>query len=119
MDTIETTLEQVTALLSRVYGLPSALFVIAGCIIGGYLLRFWKRFPNDAIPVCVTLLGAVLFPIIADLNNEMPWRTWFVRNVIFGLVLGFVAWVLHKTAISKLEEKLGFGKTTATNETKN
>ena len=106
METIESTLEQITSLLNQVYGLPSALFVIIGCIIGGYLLRFWKKFPNDGIPVAVTFLGAILFPIIADLNNAMPWRTWFIRNVIFGLALGFAAWVVHNWAISKIEAKL-------------
>lgn len=105
MDTIESTLNQLTDLLQKLYGLPAGALVIVGCVVLGYVLRFWKGFPNQAIPVAVILFGGVVFPVIADANNDLTLRVWLVRNLLIGLAIGFIAWIAHNKFLKPIEDK--------------
>lgn len=105
MDTIETALEELSKFLSSLYGAPAAILVVLSCLVVGYGLKFIKRFPNDAIPLTVILWAAVFYPIIADDKNDLSLRVWLVRNVLFGLVCGFIAWLMHNKLLSKLEDR--------------
>src|SRR5512138_1274530 len=105
MDTIETYIDQAVDLLQKLEGAPAILLIALLCLSAGYALRFWKKFPNDAIPVVVMLLGAT-YALIADANNDTPLRVWMVRNVVVGLIIGFLTWVAHKTVLKKIELKV-------------
>jgi hypothetical protein len=106
METIETFLEKLITVLQSLEGAPASVLVILLCIIVGYIFRFIKSFPNDAVPVVVILLGGMVYPWIADGRNIIPLRVWNIRSAIFGLVLGFIAWMAHKYVISYFEDFL-------------
>lgn len=110
-------LDKLIAGLNSLYGLPAVGLVFGSCIVLGYVLRFIKKFPNDGIPVAVTLWGAVAMSLVADSrSSNMTLRIWVVRNVLVGMIIGLAAWIVHKTAISKLEDwiasKFNLGDTT-------
>ena len=93
--------------LDAIQGLNAVGLVCFSCIILGYILRFIKKFPNDGIPVAVILWGGFLMMFLADGKpTPMPERVWVVRNACIGLIIGFIAWMLHYWALSWIEEKL-------------
>ena len=112
METAETFLEQVTQFLNNLYGAPAGVLVILICIIAGYALKKVKSFPNDAIPIVVILIGAAIYPLIADDRNDITLRVWIVRNLGIGLILGFAAWVIHNKVIKLITDKFGTDDTT-------
>src|SRR5512135_2379766 len=103
MNEIESFLDTVVNLLNKINGLPSIAVVFLSCIVVGYVLRFVKRFPNDGIPIAVILWGAAFNPLLADLNSDMGWRVWFIKNFLFGLLWGYLAWLVHNKVLSKIE----------------
>ena len=107
METAETILDQATQFLSKLYGAPAGLLVIILCIIAGYILKKIKSIPNDAIPMFVVLLGATIYPLIADDRNDITLRVWIVRNLVIGLTLGFAAWIIHNKVIKYFTDKFG------------
>lgn len=91
--------------LDKIQGLSAAALVCFTCIVVGYALRFIKRFPNDGIPVVVILWGGMAMLLLADPRaSTMPARIWTMRNLCIGLVIGFVAWLLHKIVLSRIED---------------
>lgn len=109
MDTIESYIDQAVDLLQKLNGLPAIALVAISCLVVGYVLRFIKKFPNDAIPVVVTIWG-MWYAVVADANNTIPLRVWTVRNLLIGLVVGFLAWLFHNLILSKIEDKIPFLK---------
>lgn len=106
MQAINDWLDQGATLLNKLDGLPAAMLVLLSCLVVGYCLRFWKKFPNEGIPVAVILWGGAFNPLLADLNSQMGWRIWFVKNLLVGLVIGFLAWLVHNLVLAKLEDWL-------------
>lgn len=104
---MEDTLETLINYLQKLAGLPAAALTVAVCIVTGYVLKCLKKFPNEAIPVIVILMGGVLYPLIADANNTWTLRVWIVRNAGIGLVFGLVAWLIHNQILKRIESKLG------------
>jgi hypothetical protein len=104
MNTIETFFTQATSMVDRLYSLPVGVLVMLLCIVAGYIFRCVKRFPNEAIPVAVILLGGVVAPILAPIDTAMTLREWLAKNAIVGLVIGFAAWMLHNLVISRVED---------------
>lgn len=103
METINSWLKQ----LDQIQGLSAVALVFLSCIVVGYALRFIKRFPNDGIPVVVILWGALAMLFIADPRaNSMSARIWTGRNILIGLFIGFLAWIVHKIALSRLEDMI-------------
>lgn len=99
------TIESILQWLDKLQGLPAIALVFISCVITGYTLRFIKRFPNDGIPVAVVLWGAVAMLVIADPRaSTVPPRIWIMRNLLIGFALGFVAWLIHKALLSKIED---------------
>jgi hypothetical protein len=107
MNTLEQWLDALVDPLQKLYGAPAFVLVVVACIAAGYAMRCWRRFPNEAIPACVILLGGVLMPMIADANNDLTLRVWLVRNAVFGIGVGFISWLLHRFVLSKIEDRLG------------
>src|SRR5262245_14213792 len=100
-------LENILSQLDKIQGWSAAVLVFAACIVVGYMLRFIKSFPNDAIPLVVILTGALSMLLLADPRpTTMSSRIWTSRNCIVGLILGFAAWMAHKFVIGRLEAYL-------------
>lgn len=99
-------LDRLVDLLHQLYGLPADLLVGLLCIVVGYVLRLIKSFPNNAIPLCCVILGAVFLPIIEE---PCPAGTtliaWRVRNVIIGMIIGCAAWLFHRLVLKRVEDK--------------
>ncbi len=95
--------------LDKLQGLPALALVFLSCIVMGYVWRLirLKWFSNDAIPLFVILWGAIANAVMADPRAaNMPARIWLMRNVLIGAIVGFLAWMLHNYALSKLESAL-------------
>jgi hypothetical protein len=98
-------IDKAIAILNQLYGLPAAALVFCSCIVVGYILRFIKSFPNNGIPVVAILWGGLVMSLIADSRaTTMPLRVWIVRNILVGMVIGMLAWIVHKAVLSKLED---------------
>lgn len=106
MNQVESILETVTDYLQKLEGAPAVLLVVLSAIVLGYVLKRFKSFPNDAIPIVVILWGGVVYPLIADANNDLTLRVWLVRNVAIGLITGFVAWIFHNQILKRFLNKL-------------
>lgn len=103
------TLDQILSYLDRLEGLSAVALVFLSCIVVGYAWRFihFKWFPNDAIPVVCIVWGAFAMSLIADARaSNMPFRVWFVRNIMVGGIIGLAAWAVHNYAIKRLEDYL-------------
>lgn len=99
------TLNSILQLLDKVQGMSAVALVCFSCIVVGYVLRFFKSFPNDGIPVTVILWGAVAMLVIADPHpSAVSLRIWTARNFMVGIIIGFIAWMLHKIVLSKIED---------------
>lgn len=99
------TLNTILSALDKIQGLSAVALVFFSCIVIGYVLRFVKAFPNNAIPVVVILWGALAMLFIADPRaTTMAARIWTARNVFVGLIIGFVAWITHKIILSRIED---------------
>ena len=104
---METLLESLAETLNKLGGAPASILVLFACVIAGYVLRCVRRFPNEAIPVAVILVGGLIYPFVADDNNDFTLRVWVIRNSIIGLTIGFIAWTVHNKILKKVEERLG------------
>jgi hypothetical protein len=94
--------------LDGIQGWSAATLIFAACLVIGYGLRLWKKFPNELIPHAVILSGAVLMTLLASARpTSMPQHVWVVRNFIVGLIIGAFAWVAHWTVISRIEQFIG------------
>lgn len=93
--------------LVKIQSWPTVGLVFALVIIVGYCLRFWKSFPNEAIPTVVILVGAVGMIMLSDAKpSDVAYRVWNTKNFVVGLIIGFIAWMMHNLVISKLEDFL-------------
>lgn len=111
-------LNSILSSLDKIQGISAVGLICLSCIVVGYVLRFIKSFPNDGIPVVVILWGAVAMLVLADPRaSDMPERIWVVRNFFVGLVIGFVAWMLHKIVLTKIEEYITAKFPEATSDT--
>jgi hypothetical protein len=109
MEQLNDTITQIVEMLGKLYGLPAFGLVFIVCLAVGYGLRLWKKFPNDGIPLAVILCGPVFLPLIADpAADSIPWRIWFFKNFLIGLIVGVAAWVAHNKLLSKFEDKIPF-----------
>ena len=109
IENIDKYIQQIVDLLGKLYGLPSYAVVFIACIAVGYVLRLWKSFPNEAIPIVAIVWGAAFLPLVADpWEDGSPWRIWFFKNFLIGLIIGAAAWVFHNQILSKFEAKIPF-----------
>lgn len=97
--------------INDLYGAPIWVLIVLGTIVFGYILRIAEWFPNKKIPLVV-----VPFAIIINLVMMWPFHdkkmahidmgAWITRQIIVGMILGFVSWVLHKTLLKNLENRI-------------
>lgn len=106
---IEGWLESAQSILSKLYGLPGGVLVLLSCIAVGYVLRLWKWFPDKAIPVVAIIWGPIFNTLLADpKSDDLPLRVWICKNVLVGLLIGVIAWVVHNKVIARFEDKIPF-----------
>ena len=106
-NTITSWVQQAVSAVSQLYALPAALLVALSCIVVGYVLKAWQKFPNQAIPTVVVLWAAFLTVVLADVTPAgVGHVAWKVRNALVGMVIGFAAWAFHYYLLSKLEDKV-------------
>lgn len=99
--------DSVFAELVKIQSWPAVGLVFAVVIIIGYCLRFWKKFPNELIPLIVIASGAFAMVMLSDSKPlDVPYRVWNTKNAIVGLIVGFIAWMAHNLVISKIEDFL-------------
>lgn len=93
--------------LEKIQGWPIAAIVVAVCIVAGYILKFIKPFPNNAIPVFVILFGSLLYLLLSERGpTSVPLRIWITKNIATGIILGFIAWMVHGFVLSRIEDWL-------------
>ena len=66
------------------------LVVIVACLVIGYIIKhttFFKRIPNENIPIILAIAGAILNPIVRGLS---------VESVVYGAVMGLASTGLHQ-----------------------
>lgn len=85
-------------------GAPVYVVTCLGCLIVGYALRAAKRFPNDAIPLCVIGAGGLIYLLMAPVADGQTLRGWVVKSIVCGMFWGLVTWLAHNVIISKVEE---------------
>lgn len=83
-------------------GLTFALVVAIG-----YLIRLVPWVANKYIPLLAPVVGGVLLPLIAPAGFVgAAWKNPTVVLVIYGIIVGVVAWVAHALIISRIEDML-------------
>ena len=103
------TIEEILSYLDKIQGMSAVGLVFLISLVIGYVWRLvpWKPFPNESIPVIVVFAGAFNMSLIADSRpGDVPFRVWFMRNVLVGAIIGFVAWLSHNFLIKRLEDWL-------------
>jgi hypothetical protein len=108
--TIETAKEGVNTLLN----MPLLLVAALGLNVVGWLLKSVKIVPKNYIPAIVVIGGGILGFFLVPLQSAADWAYQVsdpavadvIRRIGIGLVIGFVAWLLHKTALWRLESFL-------------
>ena len=103
----ELNLDAVTDWLNSLWGAPGVLLVVVLCIAFCYVCRFLPSIPNRAIPLICIITGAALMPVFAPAcpvaTSLIAWR---IRALVIGIVVGIVAWAVHRVLLSKIEDKI-------------
>lgn len=105
-------MKQLIDALNQIVNLPAVALAPLFCISLGYMLRFLKTFNNDRIPIACWLAGGVVYPLLAGwpapanplmVQIGIPFGA-IARNVIIGLILGFVSWLFHNQVLKRIED---------------
>ena len=66
------------------------LVVMIACLVVGYIIKhatFFKKIPNDDIPVILAVVGAILNLIVSGMSIE---------SAVYGAVMGLASTGLHQ-----------------------
>ena len=86
-------------------GLPAGALVFILCISAGYIWKSIRVFPNRLIPLVVMVTGGLTMLLLTWAANEpVPLRS---RYVIIGIIIGFVAWMVHLLVIKRIVKRFG------------
>lgn len=103
--------KEINDFIGGLYGLGGAALTGISSIVVGYVFRSIKRFPNSAIPVVVVIYAGFANPFLADpYAPPQTMRLWLAKNAVVGIIMGFLAWKLHKNVLQKWEDKIPFLK---------
>ena len=87
---------------------PMGLLTIALALILGYMLKGVPFIPNYVIPWAVIPCAGWLFARLGNPGLVPPEVVEITLALVgYGIVLGFLAWMLHALLLKRLEEKLG------------
>lgn len=71
----------------------------------GYVVRLIPAINNRFIPAIAPLLGGILMPLLAPSGFVgESWKNPIVVLVIYGFIVGVVAWAAHALIISRIED---------------
>ncbi len=99
--------EQTFDAVHSLYGLPGYALVLLTCIIVGYIMKIMKWFPNEKIPAVVIAWGIVFNLLSADTRDaSVPVRLYIVKNLLIGMIIGFIAWLIHNRWLSRIENSI-------------
>lgn len=87
------------------YNAPAAVLVFLFCIASGYVWRAIKVFPNRYTPLAVMVAGAILLTGMDWVSK--PTAPAVIRSASIGFIIGFLAWLLHRLLIKRVEDWLG------------
>lgn len=106
MNEAESILETITDYLQKLEGAPAVVLVCLSGLVLGFILKRLKNFPNNGIPICVILWGGIVYPLIADANNDLTLRVWLIRNLMIGVITGFLTWLLHNKILKRYLDRM-------------
>ena len=92
----------------QVWNSPNSALIILPVSIVAFIWEMNSKTPSKFIPVVCLALGMILYPLLTPLSS-VP-KTFPVPIVVLllnGLVLGFIAWMVHKFVVKKLIDKFG------------
>lgn len=108
IESLNTWLEQIVTVLSKLYGLPGYALVFLFCIVAGYVVKALPNIPNNVIPWMLVGIGPVLNMLIADTRaDDFPIRIWIVKNFVIGFLISGAALWFHRKYLKPMEERLG------------
>jgi Na+/glutamate symporter len=120
---MNTALESAKEGVNTLLNMPLLLIAALGLNVLGWLLKSVKLFPKQYVPATVVVSGGILGFFLVPLQSPADWAFHVsdpavadtIRRVGIGLVIGFVAWLFHKTVLWRLEkwmkDKFGNGDT--------
>lgn len=121
--TIETIKE---TMLTPLTNAPLIVAVGIGLLSLCWLLRKWPKFPNDWIPVSVTVVGGVVGYFVVPMQGPADWAFQvanpeaadMIRRISVGLAVAVIAFLVPLKRIEKwIAAKVGNGDTTFVNKT--
>lgn len=102
-------MEEIIKFLHSFYGLPGYALAGIGCLVIGWVFKISEWFPNNRIPLLVVPSGALLNWILAAPRvPEQPLRLYVATNVVIGLAIGALSWLLHDQLLRQFEERIPF-----------
>lgn len=100
------TLKDLFTFFGGLESMPGYGLTFLFCITFGYLLKATPRFPNNAIPMVVILAGGLVNCLLATaLVPPMTIRIWLTRNIVIGLIVAVIAWLVHKLILKRFIDK--------------
>ena len=111
---MDTMLETAKNALDTLLKMPAVLLFALALNVLGWVLKRLSFMPNRFIPLIVvgTSAAGVPFLIAKTPTGEMspymsnPDLSDLIRRVCIGLLIGFIAWGLHKTLLARAEKWL-------------
>ena len=89
-------IDRISSAVDGIYGYPAWLIVALACLIVGFCLKRWSRFPNEAIPLAVILFGGLFMAMMApDHPAKVSSLRWKATNFLVGVLIGFFVWLFH------------------------
>ena len=83
----------------------NTFMILVFCWCFGFLLKKWRKFPNDLIPVFVIPIGAFISVIMDNHHTpELSLTQERIGNTIVGLVISTGAWVSHRLVWKNLSK---------------
>lgn len=87
--------------------LPASALIVVVLIVIGYVLKVIKWIPNRLIPLALMLAGAVIYALIGEPGKVDPsFRHPTFVLALHGVVLAFIAWLIHNKGLKRLENKI-------------
>src|SRR5262245_1405610 len=108
---MEQIIDTIKALAEQIQQWPSAVVLIV--VLGGlaFFLRLQKWCQNKYIPGIVFFLGGLLNFFIGDATKVAPTQRFpGVILVLFGILMGFIAYVIARLVAVKFEKQVDFLK---------
>lgn len=101
--------ETVAGAVKQMQQWPVALLIIAVLIVAGSSLKIIGFFPNRFIPISVIALGGIGNGFLGDISSvSSQQRHPLAVLVLQGIMLGFVAWILHASLLKRFEKFIPF-----------